>query len=210
MLLLTIPKIFFNYWLWFALIAIVIAVHFFWGKTPPPPKQSKFFAKHKKTIYRIADIFLILVILFGWVTIIYMSTSAALESIMLNRTYNIEPLSESLRFALASFLISAIPISGISGVCIGSLSVFYSNITKVKRIILLIISLLPIIFTILLLLIKPTEEPELFWLTIKLGLGASFGCWLINGPAIIIGKHFFRAWWAILRALRLVSGDYPG
>jgi len=115
-----------------------------------------------------------------------------------------------LHFALAFFLMNLIIISGFSGFFIGLLSVFQSNLTKAKRIILVVISLLPIIFTILLLLINLTREPADSWSTIKLGLGASFSCWLINGPAIIIGKHFIQVAWAILRALRLVSEEYPG
>ena len=209
MISLTIPKFFFDSWFWLILIAIIIAIHYFWGKTPPP-KPSKFFAKQKKTIDKIADIFLISVVVLGWIPIIYMFASIGVETILLNRTYNVEPLSESLRFTLALFLIPAIPISGISAGLIGFLSVFQSNITKAKRIILFIISLLPIIFTILLLLINHTEKPEDSWLNIKLGLGYLLGCWLINGPAILLGKHFLPVVWAIGRALRLVSGDYPG
>jgi len=113
-------------------------------------------------------------------------------------------------FAWAALFTMMIICSGFLGVFIGLLSVFQSNLTKVKRIILLVISLLPIIFTILLLLINHTKEPADSWSTIKLGLGASFGCWLINGPAIVIGKHFLPVAWNILCKLRFVSGEYPG
>ena len=192
------------------MIALLIPIYFLRSKHQlPPPKTSRFYLKHKKAIYKITDIFLILVILFGWVPIIYMSTSSALESIF-NRPSKAEPLSESLRFALAFFLIPAIPISGISGGLIGFLSIFHRNLTKAKRIILFIISLLPITFTTLLLLVNYQEKPQDSWLTIKLGLGSLVGCWLINGPAIITGKHFFRVSWALLCKLRLASGDYPG
>ena len=205
---LTIPKIFFNSWFWFALIAIIIAIHYFWGKTPSPPKPSKFLTKHKKIIYKIGDIFLISIVLFGWVPIIYMSTSIALKSVF-NLSSTLEPLPESLRFALAFFLMPAIPISGVSAMLIGLLPVFQSNLTKVKRIILLTISLLPIVFAVLLLLTSPIEKPAYTWSVIKLGLGFMLGCWLINGPAIIIGKHFLPVTWTIMRALLWVSGDYP-
>lgn len=209
MVSLTIPKILFNGWFWVGVMAIFIAIHYFWGKTPAPPKPSKFYNKHKKAIYKITDIFLTLVILFGWVTIIYISASIALMPIF-NPPYKPEPLSESLRFALAFFLIPAIPISGISGALIGLLSIFHRNLTKAKRIILFIISLLPITFTILLLFIDYQEKPQDCWLTIRRGVDSLVVCWLINGPAIIIGKHFLPVSWSILRRLRLVSGDYPG
>lgn len=205
------PQFFFKTWFWLviAIPAITIVCLHRRKHPPPPPKLSKFFAKHKKTIHKIADIFLISVVVFGWIPIIYMFASISVKSILLNRTYNVEPLSESLRFALAFFLISAIPISGISVGLIGLLSVFQSNITKAKRIILLIISLLPIMFTTLLLLTNHIEKPEDIRLIIKLGLGSLAACWVINGPAIITGKHFFRVTWSLLLKLRLVSGDYP-
>lgn len=210
MISITIPKIFFNTWFWFVLaLTIIVTVFLIKRKQPTPPKPNKFFLKHEKSITRIVDIFLISIVLFGWLPIIYISTSIALESIF-NTTSKLELLSESLLFALAFFLIPAIPLSGVSGVLVGCLSIFHLNLTKVKRIILLIISLLPIIFTILLLLINHTEKPEDFRLIIKLGLGSLAGCWLINGPAIIIGKHFLPVYWNIMRKLRLVSGDYPG
>lgn len=203
---LTIPKFFFNSWFWFTLMAIVIVIHYFWGKTPPPPKPSEFLAKHKKTIDKIGDIFLISVVLFGWLPIIYMSISIAVEPIS-NSPYKPEIQAKTIQTACALFLIPAIPISGLSGMLLGLLSVFHSNLTKVKRDILLVICLLPIAFTALLLMIEPSLGP---WLIIKFGLGSLAGCWIINGPAIITGKHFFQVSWALLCKLRLVSGDYLG
>jgi len=206
MISITVPNIFFNIWFWYALMAIVIAIHFFWGKTPSPPKPSKFFAKHKKTINRIMDVCIILFVLLFWLTMMSLPIG-----ILVTSPYDRPELrAEFFHFALQAFLISAISASGLSGAFIGFLSTFQSNLTKVKRSTLLIISLLPIVFTILLLLINHTEKPEDSWLTIKSGLGNSLGCWIINGPAIILGKHFFRVAWTIGCALRLVSGDYPG
>ena len=206
MISLTIPKIFFNAWFWIGLMAIVAAIHFFWGKTPPPPKPSKFFTKHKKTINKVMDVCIICFIL---------AFSLLLMSFPVRQIFGALHAPQPIRaidlyFELAFVLMNLIIISGFSGFFIGLLSVFQSNLTTVKRIILAFISLLPIIFTILLLLINLTIEPAGSWSTIKLGLGASFSCWLFNGPAIIIGKHFIQVTWAILRALRLVSGEYSG
>ena len=211
MVLLTIPKILFNAWFWIGLIAIIAAIHFFWGKTPPPPKPSKFFTKHKKTIHKVMDVCIICFVLVY--CLLLMSFPVRQIFGALHAPQPIRAID--LHFALAFFLMNLIIISGFSGFFIGLLSVFLSNLTKVKRIILLIVSLFPLIFTTLLLLITPmimpTEESEQFRISIiKLGIGSMVGCWLINGPAIIIGKHFFRVSWAILRALRLVSGEYPG
>jgi len=206
MILLTIPKIFFNAWFWIGLMAIIAAIHFFWGKTPPPPKPSKFFTKHKKTINKVMDVCIICFVLVY--CLLLMSFPVRQIFGALHAPQPIRAID--LHFALAFFLMNLIIISGFSGFFIGLLSVFQSNLTKAKRIILVVISLLPIIFTILLLLINLTREPADSWSIIKLGLGASFSCWLINGPAIIIGKHFIQVACAILRALRLVSEEYPG
>ena len=206
MVLLTIPKIFFNAWFWIGLMAIIAAIHFFWGKTPPPPKPSKFFTKHKKIINKVMDVCIICFVLVYCLLLMSFPVRQIFGAL-----YAPQPIRAiDLHFALAFFLMNLIIISGFSGFFIGLLSVFQSNLTKVKRIILVVISLLPIIFTILLLLINLTREPADSWSTIKIGLGASFSCWLINGPAIIIGKHFIQVAWAILRALRLVSEEYPG
>jgi len=195
MVLLTIPKILFNHWFYLSIIAVIVAIHYFWGKTPPPPKPSHFFIKHKKTIARIGDIFLILCVLFGWKVILGVFNPLSESEIKL----------ESSHYVWWPFLISSIGISGLSGVLLGDLSVFQSNLTKVKRFILLIICLLPTVFTILALLIGHSET---YWPIIKLGLIYSFICWINNGPAIIIGRHFFWVAWVVLRKLRLVSGDY--
>jgi hypothetical protein len=208
MLALKIPKILFNGWFWLAIIAILIAIHYFWGKAPPPKKPGKFYLKHKKTITRITDIFLISVFLLGWFTILYRSLPIAFEPIF-NPPSSPLPLAEHFKSALGLFSTVAIPILGTSGMLIGMLSIFQSNLTKGKRIILIVISLLPIVFTVLLLLITGTEIPEARWSTIKLGLGALAVCWVFNGPAIITGTHFIKVSWAIMRRLKLVSGNLP-
>lgn len=205
MLALTIPTIFFNVWFWFAIMAVIIIIHYFWGKTPRPPKPSKFFAKHKKTINKVMDVCIICFILAFCLLLMSFPVRQIFDAL-----HAPQPIRAiDFHFALASFLMNLIIISGFSGFFIGLLSVFQSNLTKLKRIILVVISLLPIIFTILFLLINQTEKPAYSWSTIKLGLGASFNCWIINGPAIIVGKHFVRVAWSALRILKLVSGDFP-
>jgi len=200
MLSMTIPTIFFNVWFWFAIMVVIIIIHYFWGKAPPPPKPSKFLTKHKKAINKIMDVCIIcivgssLLLVFPIIQIFdALSAPAPIRAI-------------DLQVALAFFLMELIIISGFSGLFIGLLSVFQSNLTKVKRFILLVISLLPIAFTTLLLLIEPSAK---HWSTIKLGLSCTAGCWIINGPAIIVGKHFVRVAWSALRILKLVSGDFP-
>jgi len=208
MISLSIPKILFNTWLWIALMAIVIVIRFFYGKTPPSPQQSKFFTKHKKTINKISDICIVCLVLVFCLLLVYVLVIPIIDTLSFPQKIR----AIDICFACAPSLILAIPTSGLSGVVIGFLSVFHSNLTKRKRVILLIICLLPLAFTILVftvtvLLTGDIEEP---WLLIKLGLIYSLLCWIINGPAIIIGKHFLPVWWNIMCKLRLVSGDYPG
>jgi len=203
MITLTIPTIFSNQWFWLSLMAVVIALHYFWGKTPPPPKPSKFFTKHKKTITKIGDIFLIsiilLIICLQWFS--FPINTALKDFSELPRIGTLE-----LRLICSIFLITMIICSGTAGGLIGLLSVFRSNLTKAKRIILLIVSLLPLTVTIIALSITTTEN---LWSFIKIGLIYSSTCWIFNGPAIIAGKHFFWVSWKLLCKLRLASGDYP-
>jgi hypothetical protein len=91
--------------------------------------------------------------------------------------------------------------SGISGFWIGLLSIFQSNITKIKRIILLILCLLPIVFTILDVLTNITESP---WPIVRLCIYFSAGSWIINMPAVLIGRSSFELLWKILKKVKLV------
>jgi hypothetical protein len=202
MVLLTVPEFFFTPWFWLILIAVIITIHYFWGKTPLPPKPSKFFSEHKKTITKIGDIFLIFIILLlclPWFSFL-------IDTVLKAASEHDKIGTPELRFICSIFLILMIASSGIAAGPIGFLSVFRSNLTKAKRIILLIISLLPLIFTIINLLIAPAEN---LWSLVKLGLIYSSTGWIINGPAIITGKHFSRVSWAIMCKLRMASGDYP-
>lgn len=203
MILLSISKIFFNAWFWLTFVAIIIAIHYFWGKTPPPPKPNKFFTKHKKTITKITDIFLVCTVLFLCLILIF-PVSQVFRA--LSEPQPIKAID--LHFAWVIFFTYMIIISGQTGVLIGFLSVFHSNLTKVKRVFLTIISLLPILFTVLLLLTGPVGEPGYPWSVVKFGVVSLISCWFFNGPAIIVGKHFLQVAWTVMRSLRLVSGDY--
>jgi hypothetical protein len=209
MLSLTIPKIFFNIWFWLALVAVVIVIHYFWGKSPQPPRKSAFFEKHKRAITRTTDIFLILVILLGWVPLIYLTASMALEPFLNPPSVPI-PLTGELKFTLAFFSIGATSISGASCTLIGCLSIFWTNLTKNKRLFLAVVSILPVGFTTLALLTVQFDEPKAIWSMVYLGLGSLASCWLINGSAIIAGQHFIRVSWLLMRKLKLVSGEFPG
>ena len=206
MTVLGIPNIFFSSWFWFSLIAVIIVIHYFFGKTPPPPKKSEFFERHKKSITRLVDIFIIFTILFTCIGILYSPASTLVRTVS-NPFFEPQAQQESLQFAWTFLLICAIGVSGPSGALFGLLSVFHSNLTRAKRFILLITCLVPAALTLILLRIEPAES---HWPTIKLGLIHSVNCWIINSPAIVLGRHFIWFGWQVLRKLRLVSGEYSG
>jgi hypothetical protein len=201
------PNIFFNSWLWIGIAAVLIGIHHFLRKSLPPPNKSVFFEKHKRAINHTTDIFLIFVILFGWILLIYKSVSPGVK-LMLKGTHI--PTNELIMDSVGVLAIVATIISGISGGLIGLLSAFQSNLTKRKRLILFFVSILPACFTIMSLMAHRFDEPGTIWLTLKLGFWASVFCWFINGSAIITGHRFIRNAWLLMRKLKLVSGEFPG
>jgi len=203
-----IPEIFWNVWFWIAVMAVIAAINYLWGKPSPASKPGKFFEKHKKTVTRVTDIFLLLVLAFCWISTLYMAGCMVFRALLGYSEYSL-PVTEELTVALVFFCTPAIFTSGYSGVLIGFLSVFQSNLTKAKRGLLFIISLLPILFTVLLLQASPVNESGYSWSVVKSGLGSLALCWIFNGPAIFTGKHFTRVAWAVMRKLKLVSGKLP-
>jgi hypothetical protein len=199
-----IPKIFFSDWFWISIAAALIAIHYFFGKPAPPRKPGKFFLEHKKAIHFISDSFLILMLTVFWGMNFYFSTVP-----VRGWPKDIPQNPDILRFPLELFLMMSISDWGWSAIFIGMLSVFYSNLTRFKRLLLLLISLIPIPLTILLLSIISPHKPEEIFKFVKIGAYSFITCWVFNGPAIITGKHFFRVAWYISRALRLTSGEYP-
>jgi hypothetical protein len=203
-----IPKVFFNAWLWVAIAAGLIVIHYFFGK-PPPSKKIAFFEKHKRAIARTTDIFLILVILFVWLSLTYMAISRGVVKPMLKGTHIPTSESELAADSVALFAVSATALSGWSSVLIGCLSVFQSNLTRHKRPILAVVSVLPIGFTILAVLAARLDKPETIWPMVEMGLWNLAFCWLFNGPAIVAGQHFFRVVWLLMKKLTLASGEFP-
>lgn len=195
-----IPKALSNVWFWLAIIGVVVAIHYVWGNPPPPPKKSVFFEKHKQSIMRTMDIFLIALTLAGYLLFAYQSITPNIEFSTKGTFISIKEL---ITDSAASFSIAAVFWSGMSGALIGFLSVFQSNLTKRKRLVLLVVSVLPIGFSILASYLNklPTIWP--------VGLIYIPYCWIINGPAIIAGQHITRVGWLLMRKLKLVSGEFP-
>ncbi len=188
MISLTLPKILFNIWFWLMLFAaLMAAVYLMKGKTPTAPPKATIFIKHRKLIRKLCDIFLICILLFNLLLFMRIAIPILIDNIF-------KPPSEpeiraDVQATWFILLMATICFSGLSGMLFGLLSVFQSNLTKVKRVILLIIVVLPLASTILALLIDPYEDPRSI---LKLGLLSSLGCLLINGPAVLAGRPFFQ------------------
>ena len=188
MISLTLPKILFNIWFWLMLFAaLMAAVYLMKGKTPTAPPKATIFIKHRKLIRKLCDIFLICILLFNLLLFMRIAIPILIDNIF-------KPPSEpeiraDVQATWFILLMATICFSGLSGMLFGLLSVFQSNLTKVKRVILFIIVVLPLASTILALLIDPYEDPRSI---LKLGLLSSLGCLLINGPAVLAGRPFFQ------------------
>jgi hypothetical protein len=106
------------------------------------------------------------------------------------------------------FLFSILIIwSGISGFFVGFLSVFQSNITRIKRIILLIVCLLPILFTVIQVLTGYTES---LWSTVQSCLCFSAYSWIINMPVVFTGKSFSELLENIHKKVKFMFGHHEG
>jgi len=196
------PNVFFSAWFWIGIAAVLIATFYFFGKPPQHRQPSEFYLKHKKPIRQITDGFLIIMLILNWIMVLYFSIAPS-RSVPKNIP------SVSIDYSLYLFLTMSIPRWAWSAIIIGMLSVFYLNLTKVKRIVLFFISLIPLPLMILTFIFMPSKKPEDIWLILRIGILSLAVCWLFNGSAIIFGKHFFYVAWRISKALRLTSGDHP-
>lgn len=153
------------------------------------------------------DIYVICFVLVNYLVLIPFA-AAAVANIFEVLSNSSQVRLTHLRVAGATLLIHMITISGLSGM-LGLLSVFQSNLTKTKRVVLLVICLLPMTFTILALALM-IDKIEESWSLMKLGLMFSFISFVFNGPAIIVGRHLFQVMRTILRTLRLLPGNHAG
>jgi len=198
-----IPEILYKQWFWLPIaVVLTVIIHFIKRKGHPPfPRVGRFFARHKRLGTRISDIFVICIVLLWWPFFLLDAVMDVFRSLSAPESSRTMLLQSNLIFLFTLLIIW----SGTSGFFVGLLSVFQSNLTKTKSIILLIVCLLPVAFTVLQILTEITENP---WLTVQLCLYCSALSWIINVPSIIIGKHLIQVFPTILRKLRLISGNY--
>jgi hypothetical protein len=200
------PRILFSQCFWWTIAFVLIIAFYFARKKSPPPSSGarkflrKFSQKHEKRIIKMTNILAIcMVLLWSYVLlpIAWVDLKSPIESES-TQTF-VQHLGFMCTFAFLTIW------SGVSGFRIGLLSVFHSNITIMKRIILLIICLLPIVFTILQMLTEIIESPSLM---VQNCLFFSAGSWIINMPAALVGKSSFELLGNTIQKLRLVFGHH--
>ena len=166
----------------------------------PFPGVGQFLIRRKKDITRVLDIFIICLVLL-WFLLPLREINEVISALS-----ELGPTRTTLLATAWSFLfISLIIWSGWSGFLIGILSFFQSNLTKTKRFILLVVCLLPVVFTVLVSLMETVKSP---WINIQICLYSSICSWIVNAPAIILGRHFGHVFLSVLRALHLTSEDF--
>jgi hypothetical protein len=194
-----------RFWLIVAFI-LIVAIRFARKKSPPPfPGAGKFFKKHEKGITKINDFLWICMVSFWSVLAYFMLYIFRKELSVLLELEPYRTMSlQSDRMFLFSILIMW---SGILGFCVGNLSIFHSNITKTKRIILLIVCLLPIVFTVLQVLSGAKENLSS---TVQLCFLSLVGSWIINMPAVIVGRSFFELLGNTAKKVKLMFYHHAG
>ncbi len=199
---LTIPNIFFISWFWLSIaISIAFILHFIRKKSPPPfPKTKNFFKSHKTAIRKVADVLLICIVLFLWLFPLSFNMN-----FFNSLSYPVPIQPEILQLEQTVLLMTLIFFSGRSGFFIGFISVFQSNLTKTKRIILLFACMPPVVFTALLLL---TDKTLGSWSIILLCINSSFFSWIINAPAIFLNKPFVKFMDDIVQKVKSLFGHH--
>jgi len=204
MVVMAIPGILYKEWFWLVmLLCLVAALSFARRKYPArSPSESKFFSRHKQTIRRAADLFLVACVVLITCPVLLISVQSIFDTASLPqpiRAMGLEAYSAGLSIVFMLW-------SGLVGFVIGQLSTFQSNLTRRKRIVLLVMCLLPVAFMLAAL---ATVIAELRWSIIQICVGVSWPSWVVNASAILTGEGFFRRLWWIKCKLGLARGDYP-
>lgn len=182
-------------WFWYTLAVTIFFVInvFLWiyqrrcklkGIKPKSPFNR--LKKHEKQILRWTDIFIITAILLGtiaWGSMLFMVNSDSSPDIPPEYTQSNTRLAWSINFLLL-FQYSFWTVFMAS-----LLSPFQKNIISIKRLILLVMCCVPLIFGTLYCIFDNSQSNPLH---LKLLLGAAFTLVLINGPAILLAKSFIE------------------
>jgi hypothetical protein len=198
----SIPQILVKEWFWLAIMAgLFVVLHSVRKRYPPPfPKSRQFLRRRRTTIKRAMDVFAIGAVLLCSLFLLYPLRGAI-------GAWGAPSEPREVRAVLiSSSFIDMVVWSGVTGPVIGFLSFFQSSLTRFKRIVLLILCLLPPFFTAVALLAGSIEN----WRSaVQLGAMFSAPTWVVNGPGVLIGQPLPNVLWRIMCKLRLASGDLP-
>jgi hypothetical protein len=153
------------------------------GLDPYPTREK--FEKHKKTIDKVTNIFC------GGVIILAAAVMIFGISLPLREIINpIAPLDEKTQILELGLVFMQLTwFLGLTSFFIGMTTYFQQNLTKKKRIILLIVSIVPVCFFITWAFIDD-GTPSLTKL--KFAFSYCSGIAIINGPGIVSGTSFFE------------------
>ncbi len=199
------PQLLFEDWVWLViclpLVLAVLAANYSRKGTPPRPRPHPFLVRHKSAIRLVSDLF-ILGFVSAMVVFVVWRSFRGLFSVSTGDEFRRQM---ELRFAWSSFYAGMATVSAWGTFLVGMLSVFQSDITALKRAVLLVLCFLPATFVAGM----STISSELGWRMVSLGLLSCLPSWLVNGPAVVTGRPFFRVMWQVVCRLRMASGDYP-
>jgi len=200
---LAIPRLLYEEWVWMAiclpLLAAILAIRHF--RREPPPKPHPFFLRHRQTISRVSDVFIICFVSAMVVFVVWFSFWDLVAS----------PAEDEFRrqtdwqFAWGIFTGGMTIASAWGGFLVGLLSVFQANITPFKRIVLLVLCLLPVAFVVSNLSVLHSDQG---WREIPLVALCVLPSWLVNGPPVLTGQPFSRIMWRLMRKLNLAPADH--
>lgn len=199
----SIPQLLFEDWLWpaigWSLLVAILAIRHF--RHEASPKPHPFFIRHKKTIRVVSEIFIVCSVSAMLMFVVWISfRDFASLSVTDGAIRQLE-----LQFAWVAFSSGMVIASAWGALLVGMLSVFQSNITKLKRIILLVLCFLPAVFAAANLSVASSE---ISWSAISFGVLACIPSWVVNGPALLTGQSFFQVMWRVMCRLNLAPGDY--
>ena len=181
-----IPEILYKDRFWWAVLLVLgVSIYLAGRKSHPPfPRVGNFVSQHKRGITRILDIILICIVLLWFWFPLY-----SIREVFSTPSYPEPVRATVLRGNLTFFFAAMIVWSGISGFVIGLLSIFQSNLTRIKRMILLLVCILPVIFSTLQVL---TDWTIRLWLSARLCFYFSIFNWILNMPAVLTGRHLLQ------------------
>ena len=184
-------------------VVINIVLWFYFHKCKAKGIQPKpafaGFKKYERRITKWTDIFVIAIIMLmtlGYISLLVMTNDDAGIPLCLETTQAKNAVNVLLLFQYSFWAV----------VMISMLSYFQNNIILIKRLILLIMSCIPIVFGILYCIADKDQSNSLH---LKLPAITLFCLIFINGPAILVGRPFVEFFPTLMRKIPLPWFQIP-